>query len=119
MKVRFLLDENLPPRLKLAVLRLNPEIDIVRVGEDNAPATGTLDPDVLLYLKLSQRILVTDNRASMPGHLETHWAKGEHIWGLLWLRPRTPIGRIAQELVFVWEATEAEEWIDKLEWIPF
>ncbi|BAY61761.1 hypothetical protein NIES22_18280 [Calothrix brevissima NIES-22] len=32
MKVRFLLDENLSPRLKVAVLRLNPAIDIVRVG---------------------------------------------------------------------------------------
>jgi hypothetical protein len=42
-----------------------------------------------------------------------------HIWGLFWLRPRTPIAKIAQDLVFVWEATEAEEWIDKLEWIPF
>jgi len=42
VKVRFLLDENLPPRLKLAILRLNSEIDILRVGEDNAPPTGTL-----------------------------------------------------------------------------
>ncbi len=119
MKVRFLLDENLPPRLKLAILRLNSEIDILRVGEDNAPPTGTLDPDILRYLQLSQRFLVTDNRASMPGHLEAHWGEGGHIWGLFWLRPRTPIAKIAQDLVFVWEATEAEEWIDKLEWIPF
>ncbi len=46
MKVRFLLDENLSPRLKVAVLRLNPTIDILRVGESNAPTLGTLDPDV-------------------------------------------------------------------------
>jgi Domain of unknown function (DUF5615) len=70
VKVRFLIDENLPPRLKLAILRLNSEIDILRVGEDNAPPTGTLDPDILRYLQLSQRVLVTDNRVSMPGHLE-------------------------------------------------
>lgn len=30
MKVRFLLDENLPPKLKLAVQRYNPDIDIIR-----------------------------------------------------------------------------------------
>ncbi|MGI2907576.1 hypothetical protein [Tolypothrix sp. VBCCA 56010] len=42
MKVRFLLDENLSPRLKVAVLRLNPNIDILRVGETNAPQLGTL-----------------------------------------------------------------------------
>ncbi|MEH1817009.1 MAG: DUF5615 family PIN-like protein [Nostoc sp.] len=119
MKVRFLLDENLSPRLKVAVLRLNPAIDILRVGESNAPTLGTLDPDVLLYLQLSQRLLVTDNRASMPAHLEAHWAEGGHIWGLFWLRPRIPVGQLAQELLLVWETTEAQEWIDQLEWIPF
>jgi hypothetical protein len=31
MKVRFLLDENLPPKLKLAVQRFNSDIDIIRV----------------------------------------------------------------------------------------
>lgn len=69
MKVRFLLDENLTPRLKTAVLRLNPKIDIVRIGDPNTLPLGSLDPEVLLYLERSQRILVTDNRTSMPGHL--------------------------------------------------
>ena len=31
MKVRFLLDENLSPRLKAALLRLNPAIDVIRL----------------------------------------------------------------------------------------
>ncbi|WP_335180860.1 hypothetical protein [Nostoc sp.] len=26
---------------------------------------------------------------------------------------------IAQELLLVWETTEAQEWIDQFEWIPF
>ena len=72
MKVRFLLDENLSTRLKVAVLRLNPAIDILRVGDPNAPQLGTLDPDILRYLELSQRLLVTDNRTSMPEHMEVH-----------------------------------------------
>lgn len=33
--------------------------------------------------------LVTDNRKSMPGHLELHWVEGKQIWGLLWVRPDT------------------------------
>lgn len=106
MKVRFLLDENLSPRLKVAVLRLNPAIDILRVGDPNAPQLGTLDPDVLRYLDLSQRLLVTDNRNSMPEHLEAHWADGGHIWGLLWVRPKTSIGQLAEELFVIWETKE-------------
>lgn len=72
MKVRFLLDENEPPRLKAALLRFDPVIDILRVGESGAPQLGTLDPDILCYLELSQRILVTSNRVSMPAHIQAH-----------------------------------------------
>jgi hypothetical protein len=57
MKVKFILDENLSPRLKIAVLRLNPEIDILRVGDENAPKLGTLDPDVLISLGVIPRRL--------------------------------------------------------------
>jgi hypothetical protein len=119
MKVRFLIDENLPPRLKTATQRLNSAIDILRVGNATTPALGTLDPDVLRYLELSQRILVTDNRNSMPGHLEDHWKMGGHIWGLFWVRPGTTVGHLAEELLLIWETSEAEEWIDILDWIPF
>lgn len=119
MKVRFLLDENEPPRLKAALLRFNPTIDVLRIGEPGAPHLGMPDPDVLRYLEVSQRILITSNRTSMPAHLEAHWAAGGHLWGLFWVRPGTPIGRLAQDLYLVWEASEAEEWIDRLDWIPF
>ncbi len=65
MKLRFLLDENLSPRLKAALLRLNPAIDVVRLGDPGAPQLGTPDPDVLRYLEVSQRVLVTSNRKSV------------------------------------------------------
>ena len=118
MKVPFLLDENLPPKLKSAVLHLQPEIDILRVGDANAPPLGTLDPEIISYLESSQRLLVTDNRKSIPGHLEEYWATGGQIWGLFWVRPSASLGRWAEEIVIVWETSEAEEWIDKLDWIP-
>lgn len=79
MKVKFLLDENLTPRLKTAVLRLNPKIDIVRIDEPNTLPLGSLDPEVLLYLDRSQRLLITDNRTSMSGHLKDHWQRGNSI----------------------------------------
>ena len=44
MRVRFLLDENLSPDLRTAVQGFDPQIDIVRVGDPDAPALGTLDP---------------------------------------------------------------------------
>jgi hypothetical protein len=37
MRIRFLLDENLSPDLKISLLQLNPNLDILRVGEPHAP----------------------------------------------------------------------------------
>ena len=117
MRLRFLLDENLTPQLGVALLRLDAFIDVLRVGDDVLPV-GSLDPEVLAYLEKSQRLLVTNNRVSMPGHLRQHWLLGRHIYGLLWTRPKASIGTLAKELHFIWETTEAEEWIDRLDWIP-
>lgn len=119
MKIKFLLDENLSPRLKIAVLRLNPDIDILRIGDPTTPPLGTLDPDVLTYLGRSQRVLISDNRTSMPEHLEQYWQTNQQFWGLFWVRPTTTMGKLAEELTLIWETSEAEEWINVVDWIPF
>jgi hypothetical protein len=119
LKVRFLLDENLSKQIKLAVLRRDPAIDILCVGDGDAPTLGTLDPDILKYLQSSQRLLITDNRRSMPEHLENHWREGGHIWGLFWVRPKASIGVLAENIYVLWEASDAEEWLNKVDWIPF
>ena len=113
------MDENLSPDLKQSLLNLNPALNILRVGEPDAPPLGTLDPEILDYVESSQRLLVTNNRRSMPKHLQDHWAKGGHIWGLLWLRPSANLKIWVEELSLIWEASEAEEWLDRVDWIPF
>ena len=119
MKIRFLLDENLSKQIKFAVLRKNSLINILCVGAQNAPSFGTLDPEILLYVEQSQRLLITDNRKSMPRHLEDHWSTKRIIWGLLWVRPKTSIGELAETIYLLWEASEAQEWINVVDWIPF
>lgn len=119
MSIRFLIDENLSPRLKPALLRLEPRVDILYIGELGAPPLSTPDPDILQFLELTQRLLITDNRSSMPGHIADHLAAGGHFWGMCWLRYKMPIGRLAQELYLIWGASTPEEWLDRVEWIPF
>jgi hypothetical protein len=119
MKIRFLIDENLTPRLKAALWRYSPEIDVLRVGDEGAPVRGTLDPEILLYLETSRRLLVTDNRSSIPGHVADHAAAGRRHWGIAWTRPDVRIGPLAEALHLIWAASEAKEWIDRTVWIPF
>jgi Domain of unknown function (DUF5615) len=117
VKLRFLIDENLSPRLTTTLHRHYPMIDAVRVGDGGAPPIGTLDPDVLRYLETEQRALITDNRASMPVHLADHTAGGGRHWGIFEVRKDAPLGALAELIALYWEASEAEEWIDRVEWL--
>jgi hypothetical protein len=118
MKVRFLLDENLCPRIKLALRHHDPTIDVLRVGDSSTPSLGTLDPDILHYLDSSQHLLVTDNRRTMPTHAAEYFAGGGHHWGVFLVDAHTPIGRIAEAMYLLWVASEAEEWVDQEQWLP-
>jgi hypothetical protein len=119
MKIKFLLDENLSPRIKVAVQRYATEIDILRVGDETAPSLATSDPEILVYLALAQRLLVSDNRSTIPVHLTAHLAAGRHHWGIVWLRDAQNIGQIAEALYLIWSASEAEEWFDRTDWLPW
>ncbi|MBP1466272.1 DUF5615 family PIN-like protein [Candidatus Chloroploca sp. M-50] len=118
MKIRYLLDENLSPRVKLTILRHYPELDVLRVGDEDAPALGTLDPDMLDWLDVYQRVLVTDNRKSIPGHIADHFAAGKHHWGIFLVRKRTSLLLLAEALYVYWSTTEATQWRDVTEWLP-
>jgi predicted nuclease of predicted toxin-antitoxin system len=119
LRARFLLDENVPRYLAVALLRRLPEVNVLRVGDEGAPALGTLDPEILRYLETSHRILITHDWASIPGHVAKHIAAGGHHWGILWVRPNTPPQRVLEAIILVWEASDANEWVDVVEWIPF
>ena len=79
------------PWLTLALLRHEPTVDVLRVGDPDAPPLGTLDLDILGYVEQAQRLLVTANRASMPAHVAAHRAAGGHHWGVFRLRPAATV----------------------------
>lgn len=118
MKVRYLIDEDLSPDYVRELRRYHSDLDVLRVGMPSAPPFSTLDPDILLYCEREQRVLVTENRSTMPGHERDHFAAGGHHWGLFKLRQGCGIGMYLAELQLVWEASEAEEWRDLSRWIP-
>jgi hypothetical protein len=117
MKIRYLLDENLSSRIVATIQRYYPELDVLRVGDEGAPAFGTLDPDILRWLESHQHTLVTDNRKSLPGHIADHVAAGGHHWGVFIVRKDVPLRPLAEALYVYWDVTEAEQWVDLTEWL--
>ena len=53
----------------------------------------------------------------MPAHF-ARFSVGIQSPGLILLREGTPIAKAIEELALIWNASEAEEWTDRLVWIP-
>jgi hypothetical protein len=65
MDIRYLLDENVNPVLRVELLKRAAGMIIWKVGDPGAPSRGTADPDILLWCEKNSFILVTNNRKSM------------------------------------------------------
>jgi len=101
VKPRFLLDEHVNRAIQRQLRRLDQTIEVLAVGDPNAPPTGASDPDILSWLEEHGCVLVTGNRSTIPVHLANHLAAGRHTSGILWLRPRASIRAIIEELYLI------------------
>jgi len=115
MRVRFQADADLDERILRGLRRVAPEIDF-RTASD-AGLAGLDDPEVLRIAAGSGRILVSQDRRTMPAHFAKYLA-GAQSSGAILLREAIPISTAIDELVLIWGASDAEEWIGRLIWIP-
>lgn len=118
MKPRFLLDEHVNRIIQRQLRRLESQVEILVVGDPGAPAKGTLDPELLIWLELNCYILVTENRSTIPTLLAEHYNAGRHIPGIFWIRPSASLGQIAEELYLIWATSTAEEYQDRTLFVP-
>lgn len=126
MQIKYLLDENILHRgIIPAVHHYSPEIDILQSGDPSAPPRGMLDPDILVWCEAHERLLVTNNRESMPDHLVDHYRQERLTWGIfvlkssLYVRNVLDIHTLAYELYAFWETTTAAEWQNAYILLPF
>jgi hypothetical protein len=114
----FLLDEHVPRAVQDQLLRLSPDVSVLTIGQPGAPVKGTPDSDLLDWIEKSGYILVTENRRTIPIHLQAHFEAGRHIPGVLFLRRRVPLGQVIESLFLLWATSEAEEFQDRVLFIP-
>lgn len=119
MKPRFLVDENVAAVVKRQLLRHEPQIDVLAVGDVDAPPLRTEDPDLLRWIEETGYILVSWDRRTMPGHIADHYNAGGHVPGVLLIRRHATIGQIVETLRLIWSASDAAEYRDRVQYIPF
>ena len=117
-QVRFLIDESLRLSVVAALHRLEQAMDVHRIGQPGMPAFASSDSDLLSFCEISQRTLVSLDRASMPEEIATHRATGHRTWGVFLVTRRCSFRQLLDDLVLIWSASKAEEWQDAVHYLP-
>ena len=96
MPLAYVLDEHLRGPLWQAILRHNLRggeypLEVVRVGDAPDLPLAADDAAVLLWAEREGRILVTEDRHTMHGHLRDHLDAGHHSPGILIPRAGQPM----------------------------
>ncbi len=115
MTIRYQADADLNQAIVTGVLRQEPNIDFQTAYE--AQLSSLTDLEVLALAAEQKRILVTHDRKTMPYHfaqfLSTHQSSG-----VLIVSKSLEIEIVINELILIWSASDAEEWINRLAKIP-
>ena len=122
MALAFLLDEHLRGPLGQAVLQHNLRggawIDVVRVGDPPDVPLAADDATILAWAERERRILITEDRHTMAGHLRDHLAAGRHSPGIVIVRPAQSMRTVVECLALIAVAGEPAEFEDAIAYIP-
>lgn len=112
------MDEHVDAALSDGLRRRAPDLIVWRIAEPGAPSLGTLDPQILLWCEANGSVLVTNNRASMPGHLGDHLADEHHVPGIFVLNDALSLGETIDELLNAAYASLEDEYRDQIRFLP-
>jgi hypothetical protein len=115
VKVRFQADADLNQTILQAAVRREPTLDF-RTASD-AQLRSVPDREVLARAATAGRVLVTHDAKTMPYEFG-EFVQAERSPGLIVVPQHLPISAAADDLMLIWLATEAEEWVDRICWLP-
>ena len=115
MKIRFQADADLDRTIITALLRLEPRIDFQTAHE--AGLKGLPDHEVLALAARDGRVLVSHDQSTMPYHFAEFIQENESA-GVFIIPQGWPYFIAAEELLLMWAASEAEEWVNCICHLP-
>ena len=114
----FLADHDFNEAVLEGVLRVEPSVQITRLRE--VGLGGATDVAVLAWAAQRDLIVLSHDVNTMSGDAMERIHRGQPITGLLLVRQQPLALRgIIDNLVLIWSASEAEEWHDKVSFLPF
>ena len=120
MPLRLLLDENLRHEAIWRAIEQHPpagvqRIDVVRVGDSNAPPLSSTDAELLEWAAVENRVLVSLDVGTLADALAS---LGRESPGAIILRRGLSALDVAALLELVAHNSTAEEWRNACKWLP-
>jgi hypothetical protein len=112
-----LADEDLRFEIVLAVRRLEPALEIATVVE--LGRAGSTDVQVLDFALESRLLVISHDVNTLKAEAETRIADGRGMAGVFLTGQRSRTRAVAESLVLIWAASEAEEWANRIVFLPF
>jgi hypothetical protein len=113
--VRFQADNDLRKAIVRGVVRCEPRIDFQ--SAQAARFDGVPDPEVLAYSADVGRVLVSHDFQTIPRHFQ-QFTRHRRSPGVLLVRQDLPVGRAVETLLLIWEASDPEEWVNRICLLP-
>lgn len=115
MAIRFQADADLNQIILSAVMRRAPAIDFRTATA--AGLAGLDDAEVLARAALDGRILVTHDQRTMPRHFG-EFVQAQRSPGLLVVPQHLPLREVVDDLILIGTATDADEWVNRVAFLP-
>jgi len=115
MKVRFQADADFNQNIVRALRRRDPAIDFQTAHD--ACLHGVDDDRVLAWAAEEGRLVVSHDYRTMPRHFAT-FVTTRTSAGVIMVSQALPLSDVVADLLLIWEASEAEEWINRFDTLP-
>jgi len=115
VKVRFQADNDLRKAIVRGAVRSQPLIDFH--SAQAARFDGVPDLEVLAFSADAGRILVSHDFQTIPRHF-AEFTRGRRSPGVLLIRQDLPVGKAVEALLLIWEASESDEWVNRICLLP-
>lgn len=107
--VRFQADNDFNRIILHAFLRREPALDVQTAIA--AGLTGRPDPDVLAIAAGEGRVLLTHDKRTIPQHF-ADFISTQSSPGVFIVVQKANLNAIVEDLLLIWSASDAEEWVN-------
>ena len=114
--LRYFTDENFNNDITRGLRLRQPLLDIARIQETEI--VGAPDPAILARAAKDNRILLTDDKATMADFAYARIAAGDPMRGVFIVNDRMPVRQAIDELLLLAACSEPAEWDGLVLYLP-